>query len=91
MSWVELLRREQPGFRIYEGVVASDADDVSDEIEVTIEAFDKNLKWGPAPYMPRIDDTGAPVYPVEGDRCCVVLAETVDPGTPEVWIIGWVP
>lgn len=91
MSWVELLRREAPAFRIYEGEIATDANDVSDLVEVTIEAFDRNLLWGPAPWMPRVDDLGNTMYPAEGDRCVVALAETVDPGTPEVWIIGWWP
>lgn len=92
-SWTELLRGRGNGgsSMLYEGVIAQDASDVTDPVLVTVLAFDKQLTWGPAPFMPRVDDDGATVLPADGDRCVVGLAATDSPGTPEVWILGWWP
>lgn len=91
-SWRELLR---PGgdvtTRVYEGVIAQDAANVNDKVLVTVLAFDEQLTWGPAPFMPRVDDAGDVELPQDGDRCVVLLAETDDPGEPAVWILGYDP
>lgn len=76
---------------MFAGTIAQDASSLSDPVEVTLEAFDPDQSWGPAPWMPRVDAAGEPDLPNQGDRCIVALAETDDPGTPEVWIIAWWP
>jgi hypothetical protein len=88
-DWVDLLRPEPGTPRIYEGEIATAVSDVDEEVMVIIPAFHRERTWGPAPWMPRVNDAGATVYPAEGDRCCVVLAESIEPGTPEIWILGW--
>lgn len=91
MSWVDLLRHEKPVIRLYEGQIATEPETVNDKVEVVIRAFDQNLLWGPAPWQPRVDDGGDTILPVEGDRCVVALAETEDPGTPEIWVLEFWP
>jgi hypothetical protein len=76
---------------LYHGTIAEDASSVDDLVEVTIPAFDRNQKWGPASFMPRVDDDGDTVLPSKGDPCCVGLAETEEPGAHSVWIISWRP
>jgi hypothetical protein len=81
--------------RIFEGVIAEDAPNVDTMIEVAVTAFDRDLVWGPCAWMPRIAPTSPTeqtiLLPAKGDRCVVALAETEDPGEPEVWILGYWP
>lgn len=88
-SWPELLEGTENIPRLYEGIIAEDIPDVNTPVTVIIPAFHLEREWGPAPWMPRVDDTGTVVYPATGDRCVVALAESVEPGTPEVWIVAW--
>ncbi len=79
------------GVVMYAGKFDEDATSVDDLLEVIADGFDKNSTWGPAPWMPRVDDAGSPVLPQRGDRCVIALAETETQGTAEIWIIGWWP
>jgi hypothetical protein len=88
-TWPELLRRQKPTIRIYEGMIAQDALNENDRVLVTVLAYDKELTWGPAPFMPRATAGGGVDLPQEGDPCVVVLAETDSPGEPSVWILGY--
>jgi hypothetical protein len=88
-AWSDLLRQDTSTPRIYEAIVAEDVSDVDDEISVIVPAFHPEREWGPAPWMPRVDDSGATVYPAHGDRALIVLAESVEPGAPELWVIAW--
>ena len=87
MDWQRLIR-DNSGVRpqLYDGIIAEDAPDENTKIEVIVSAFDKELVWGPAPWMPR-----GGVLPIEGDRCIIGLATTEDPGTPSIWIVAWWP
>lgn len=88
MSWAAILQLSKQGddARVFEGVVDDDASSLSDEVRVIIPAHDYDQPFGPAPWMPRGD-----LLPAKGDRCVVALAETDDPGEPEVWILAWWP
>lgn len=88
-EWTKLLKQDA-GTQIYEGTISTDASSMSDQVGVILKAFGRELDWE-APWMPRVDELGNPLMPQEGDRCVVALAETEDPGEPEVWIIGWWP
>lgn len=95
-DWRDILRArsEQDEPQVYEGRITEDAPDVQTPVEVVLPAFDPDLKFGPAPWSPRmILEAGEPVMemPQRGDRCVVALAETEDPGEPEVWIVEWWP
>ncbi len=76
---------------LYAGHFSEDADDTSSQIEVTVDAFDPDINWGPASWMPRVDDDGNTVLPQKGDKCAVGLAESEIAGTPEVWVRAWWP
>lgn len=92
MSWRDVL--PNPGNSssgVFEGRVAQDAASVGDKVKVTLDSFDREQMFGPAPWMPRVDDAGEPVLPNNGDRCVVALAETDEPSEPEVWILAWYP
>ena len=91
-DWAELLdKRGSKGSLLYEGIIDQDAPDVGTMVRVRVLAFDQELTWGPAPWMPRVDAGGDTVLPQEGDRCIVGMADTDDPGTPEIWILAWWP
>jgi hypothetical protein len=92
----ELLNRGDSAAKIvlYDGVIASTAYSLDDEVEVTIPAFDRNLRHGPAPWMPRVDEVGSElvaVRPSRGDPCVVGFAETTAPGRPKLWVLAWRP
>jgi hypothetical protein len=70
-AWSDLLRQDTSTPRIYEAIVAEDVSDVDDEISVIVPAFHPEREWGPAPWMPRVDDSGATVYPAHGDRALI--------------------
>lgn len=74
---------------LYSGAVARDVANVHDQVMVTVVLFDKEIMWGPMPWMPRVDDAGLTVLPQEGDPCIVALAATDEPGTPDEWMIGY--
>ena len=88
MSIADLMRTASSPVGLFEAIIAEDAASATDEVEVLIPAFDSDLAWGPAPWMPR---SVAPNFPSQGDRCVVGLAETEQAGTPEVWILAWWP
>jgi hypothetical protein len=85
----DVFRNRDRGPSLFEGVIATDAETAHDLVYVTIAAFDEELTWGPSPFIPRIDITGEMVLPSFGDRCIVGLAETIDPGEPSIWILGY--
>ena len=87
--WKDIFRDGRHDGRLYEGVIAQDASSVNDLVPVTIPAFDDELEFGPAPFMPRIDDDNLVDLPAEGDICVVALAETDTPGEPSVWILSY--
>lgn len=76
---------------IYAGHFAEDANSVDDLLMITIDSFDPDITWGPAPWPTRVDDSGATVLPVEGDKCAVGLAKSEIAGTAEVWVLVWTP
>jgi hypothetical protein len=84
-------KRSSDDLVLYAGHFAEDASSVDSQLEVVIDAFDPDIKWGPAPWMPRITDGGSTVIPEEGDRCVVGLAESEIAGTAEVWVLAWWP
>ena len=91
-DWTSILRSQQNGPRLFAGTINEDASGLTDPVSVIIDAFSKEADWGPAPWMPRAVNGGAdPLVPNKGDRCVVALAETEDPGAPEVWIVAWWP
>jgi hypothetical protein len=87
-SWGDLIE-QNGGSRpeLYEGIINEDAPDTGTMIEVIVPAFDKELTWGPCPWMPREDG----VLPVEGDRCLLGLGTTGNAGEPTIWIVAWWP
>lgn len=87
-EWLDLLppQAADGGLRLFEGEVAVTVTDPTAGVEVTIPAFNADLTWDPAPWMPRGED-----LPAKGDRCLVAFAETDDPGEPEVWVVAWWP
>jgi len=91
VSWASLLRDHETASGLFEGEIAGDATGPADKVPVTLQAFDRNQRFGPAPFAPMVDAIGAVLLPNRGDRCVVALAETDEPGEPEVWIIGWWP
>jgi hypothetical protein len=88
-TWHDILPSTASYGRLYEGVIKQDATSVNDLVLVTIAAFDEDLTWGPAPFMPRVDDDNLLDLPQEGDLCVVGLAETDTEGEPSVWIISY--
>lgn len=76
---------------LYAGHFAEDASSVDDLLMVTIDSFDPDETWGPAPWPTRVDDDGATVLPLEGDKCVVGLATSEIAGTAEVWVLVWTP
>ena len=62
--------------------VATTANDPTEEVFVTIPAFDTQLRWGPCRWMPRGDIT----YPARGDEALVLFDDKKVP-----WIIAWWP
>lgn len=92
----DLVRKHSTGSEpepggLYAGHFAESATSVVEALEVIVDSFDPDITWGPAYWVPRVDDSGATVMPQEGDKCVVGLAESEIEGTPEVWIIGWWP
>lgn len=63
-------------------IVATNATDLSDSLEVVIPAFDKNLRFGPCRWQSR----DAVSLPARGDEALVVFDERKQP-----WIIAWWP
>lgn len=82
----DLLGTESSSTPLWAGIIEEDAASESDQLEVTIPAFDPDQTWGPCPWMPR----GA-TLPSKGDACVVGMAESDEPGTPDIWIIAWWP
>lgn len=82
----DLFASPQLRANLYEGEIAVDATGMDDQVEVIVPAFDKQLKWGPCPWMPRES-----AIPQKGDRCVVGLAETPGSGMPAPWILAWWP
>lgn len=91
MPVADLLNRESSPGPLYEGIIVASVGSVSTQIEVIIPAYSSNLKWGPMPWNPRVNDAGATIYPSAGDRCLVALGEDEDPGTPTEWCVAWWP
>lgn len=93
MSWAALLQLSKQGddVRLFEGVIASTPATVSEQVKVVIPAHDFDQPFGPAPWTPRPLAGGTVSMPSRGDRCVAALAETDDPGEPEVWILAWWP
>jgi hypothetical protein len=79
------------GGALFAGHFDEDADSLDSTLLVTIDSFDPDVTWGPAHWMPRVDDGGAVVLPRKNDKCVVALAESEIPGTAEVWIVAWAP
>lgn len=98
MSWHDLLEEaggDARSLRIFEGRIAETPTDINQKITAYIPAFDSDQEWGPAPWDPRFrilpDGTLDVLLPEEGDRCLICLAESPDPGEPEVWIAQYWP
>jgi hypothetical protein len=52
-----------------------------DRVEVTLDNFDRKLRFGPCAFMPIDGET-----PARGDRALVVFDENNDP-----WVACWIP
>lgn len=89
MSFADIIKKPPPA-SLYDGQLVADVAALTDLARVVLPSFDRELEWE-APWMPRVNTTGGLVLPRTGDRCIAALAETEDPGLPEVWIIGWWP
>lgn len=63
-------------------IVATNATDLSDSLEVTIPAFDRNLRFGPCRWQSR----DAVTLPARGDEALVIFDDRKQP-----WIIAWWP
>jgi len=78
---------EIPDPQVFEGVIATDASAVDEEVYVTIPYFDdgegKSWKHGPCKWMPRAEPGGL-FFPKRGDPCIVELPTGGDP-----WISIW--
>lgn len=83
-------RREQPaGLRgareAYAGEFATSAESTLDEVTVLLPGVDGGVnRFGPASWMPRVDDAGETVYPTRGDACLVMFDDDGDP-----WVVAW--
>lgn len=86
-----MLRNTSSPPVLYDGIISTGATSVSDKVQAILPAFHSEMAWGPAPWSPRVDDSGDPVYPSAGDRCIVALAESDHPGAPEAWVVAWWP
>ena len=77
-----------PDPQVWQGVVATDALTIEDEVYVTIPEFDsgegQSWKHGPCKWLPRVRVDGI-YYPKRGDSCVVSFAERAD-----LWIVSWV-
>lgn len=94
MSIADLLNpgKSQADVVVYEGRIANSVDSTDEMVEVTLDAFDRNLRFGPIPWTPatRLTESGlAVVLPSRGDRCAVGFAETAGAGTPELWLLAY--
>jgi hypothetical protein len=67
----------------WDGLVATDAADLSDPIYVRIPDLAGDLQIGPCRWQSR-DDTS---LPARNDRCLVVFANN----TGEPWVVAWWP
>lgn len=79
---------------LYDGVIASSPATLDEKVEIRIPAFDRSLRFGPAPWMPRVREGVSAlevVRPSRGDPCVVGFAESTGAGTPELWVLAWEP
>lgn len=83
-----LFNRESSSNTVFDGIIMKNVLSISDLASVIVPAFDPNLEFCRAPWMPRGDLV---TLPAKGNRCVVALAETDHPGTPEPWIVAWWP
>lgn len=94
MSISDLMNKDKSAANIvlYDGIIATTPADLDTEVEVRLPAYDRNLRFGPAPWMPRVAEGGSGievVRPSRGDPCVVGFAETTGPGTPKLWVLAW--
>lgn len=66
-------------------VVNTPSSDTAD-LFVTVPAFHAHERWGPCPFMPRVNAAGNQALPSAGDDCLVALDENGDS-----YVIGWWP
>lgn len=77
--------RPKPGG--VDGVIASNPTSVDEPVDVIVVGLnDREYRERDCPWMPRVDDDGAVVYPEEDNPCVVVYT---DSNTP--WVVGYVP
>lgn len=62
--------------------IATNAIDLSSSVDVTIPAFDKNLRFGPCRWQSR----DATSLPARGDECLVIFDDRKQP-----WVVAWWP
>jgi hypothetical protein len=69
------------------GIIARAPANTTDELRVTIGAFDDNARaWSfSCPWTPRFDATGTYIAPSAGDRCLVVFDNEQAPWVPVYW------
>lgn len=77
----------QPLPQAVAGIIARTPEHTTDELRVTVGAFDDNARsWSfSCPWMPRVDSAGAYVPPSAGDRCLVVFDNEQTPWVPVYW------
>lgn len=66
----------------FDGIVAADA---TGPAKVIIPEFSADLTFGPAPWMPYVNQVGV-FFPKRGDRALVIRT-----GDDSVWIAAWTP
>lgn len=64
--------------QLMRGKIANTPSDDADDLFVTIPSYHHSERWGPAPFMPRVDSGGNQVLPSQGDECLVGLDEDGD-------------
>jgi hypothetical protein len=63
------------GLRIFRGLIADDAADANDVVNVRIPTYDPGRTFGPCPWAPRVLNDGTPLWPMRNDGCLVALDE----------------
>lgn len=84
-SMSDTAKRREVGRRkgnVYTGMIAEDANDFDDAIDVVVKDYSDKFRHGPCRF-PRCN--GA-TLPLRGDDCLVAFDENDDP-----WIVVWYP
>jgi hypothetical protein len=70
-----LANQRGRGLRVFRALIADDATDSNDLVNVRIPAYDPSRQFGPCHWAPRILNDGTPLWPNRNDQCLVALDE----------------